>query len=208
VAVEKWTPERRRNLTRRALVDAAAVVFARRGFEGASLDEIAETAGFTRGAIYKNFGGKEELFFAVFDRRVEANLAAFADQFDGVAVIGREPAELAAAWQRVLARDIDTFALHLEFRLYALRNVDVRDRYVELLRNERAAVTAFLEEMAASSGASFRLPVASIAAMMDAASEGFLAAAYFDPTTADLYESFLRLVIPVLVADDDEAPGP
>jgi AcrR family transcriptional regulator len=208
VAVEKWTPERRRDLTRRALVDAAAVVFARRGFEGASLDEIAETAGFTRGAIYKNFGGKEELFFAVFDRRVEANLAAFADQFDGVAVIGREPAELAAAWQRVLARDIDTFALHLEFRLYALRNVDVRDRYVELLRNERAAVTAFLEEMAASSGASFRLPVASIAAMMDAASEGFLAAAYFDPTTADLYESFLRLVIPVLVADDDEAPGP
>src|SRR3954451_8366156 len=68
VAVEKWTPERRRERTRAALVDAAADVFARRGFNGASLDEIAETAGFTRGAIYKHFTGKEDLFFAVCDR--------------------------------------------------------------------------------------------------------------------------------------------
>ena len=49
--VERWTPERRRELTRTALIEAAAQVFARRGFYGASLDEIAETAGFTRGAI-------------------------------------------------------------------------------------------------------------------------------------------------------------
>ena len=65
--VEKLTPARRRELTRAALLDAAASVFAQRGFEGASLDEIAEAAGFTRGAIYKNFDGKEDLFFAVFD---------------------------------------------------------------------------------------------------------------------------------------------
>ena len=64
VAVEKWTPERRRQLTRDTLIEAAAAVFARRGFHGASLDEIAETAGFTRGAIYKNFADKEDLFFA------------------------------------------------------------------------------------------------------------------------------------------------
>ena len=47
--VEKWTPERRRARTRTALVDAARYVFARKGFEGASLDEIADTAGYTRG---------------------------------------------------------------------------------------------------------------------------------------------------------------
>src|SRR2546430_8969285 len=54
MAVEKLTPERRRQLTRDTLLDAAAVVFARRGFHGASLEEIAETAGVTRGALYKH----------------------------------------------------------------------------------------------------------------------------------------------------------
>ncbi len=70
--VEKLTPARRREMTRAALLDAAETVFARRGFEGASLDEIAEAAGFTRGAIYKNFDGKEDLFFALFDREIDA----------------------------------------------------------------------------------------------------------------------------------------
>ncbi|MFP5380534.1 MAG: TetR family transcriptional regulator, partial [Vicinamibacteria bacterium] len=68
VPVEKLTPERRRQQTRDVLIEAATEVFARRGFEGAALEEIAETAGFTRGAIYKNFAGKEDLFFAVTDR--------------------------------------------------------------------------------------------------------------------------------------------
>ena len=77
VPVEKLTPERRRQQTRDALIAAATEVFARRGFEGAALEEIAETAGFTRGAIYKNFDGKEDLFFAVTDRLNEQIIEAF-----------------------------------------------------------------------------------------------------------------------------------
>src|SRR5438270_14084196 len=75
--VDKLTPERRRELTRTTLIDAAADVFAKRGFHFASLDEIAETAGFTRGAIYKNFENKEELFFAVIERRIDSQLMLF-----------------------------------------------------------------------------------------------------------------------------------
>ena len=55
---ERWTQERRRQHTRDLLLDAAEEVFAKKGFEGASLEEIADTAGYTRGAIYKHFGGK------------------------------------------------------------------------------------------------------------------------------------------------------
>ena len=65
MAVQPLTPERRRELTKTALVEAAADVFAKRGFEGASLEEIAEAAGFSRGAIYSNFGSKEDLMLAV-----------------------------------------------------------------------------------------------------------------------------------------------
>src|SRR3954470_11530746 len=77
VAVEKLTRERRRQQTRDVLIAAATDVFARRGFEGASLEEIAEPAGFTRGAIYKNFDGKEDLFFAVTERLNEQVIEAF-----------------------------------------------------------------------------------------------------------------------------------
>src|SRR5215212_416476 len=77
MAVEKLTRERRRQQTRDVLIAAATEVFAQRGYEGASLEEIAETAGFTRGAIYKNFAGKEDLFFAVTDRFNELIIEAF-----------------------------------------------------------------------------------------------------------------------------------
>ena len=56
--------------TRQALLDAAAQVFANRGFGGASLDEIAEVAGYTKGAVYSNFGSKDELFLAVLQDRM------------------------------------------------------------------------------------------------------------------------------------------
>ena len=59
---------------RRALLDAAAAVFARQGIEAASLDEVAAEAGFTKGAIYSNFDGKEGLIDALVADRTSAYL--------------------------------------------------------------------------------------------------------------------------------------
>jgi len=66
---ERWTKERRIEHTRQILLDAAEEVFARKGLTGAALEEIADAAGFTRGAIYSQFGAKEKLFLAVVDRQ-------------------------------------------------------------------------------------------------------------------------------------------
>ena len=68
--------------TRQQLLAAAARVFAQKGFGGASLEEIAETAGYTTGALYYNFTGKEQLFLELLNvgmtrqaaRRAEAAL--------------------------------------------------------------------------------------------------------------------------------------
>src|SRR5438046_10072628 len=76
---EKLTPERRRQLTIDALLDAAEVVFAKKGVGGASMEEIAAEAGFTRGAIYSNFGSKDELMLAVMDRFTDRQFALFSD---------------------------------------------------------------------------------------------------------------------------------
>ena len=53
-------------------------MFAKRGFSGASLDEIAETAGYTRGAIYKHFADKEEMLHAACARLNDHVIAEFA----------------------------------------------------------------------------------------------------------------------------------
>ena len=70
MAIEPLTPDRRRAMTREHLLEAAAVVFARNGFHGSSLDEVAAAAGFTKGAVYSNFKSKEDLFVAVLDHRI------------------------------------------------------------------------------------------------------------------------------------------
>src|SRR6266567_1315782 len=94
--LQPLTPERRRELTKTALVDAAAEVFARRGFEGASLEEIAETAGFTRGAIYSNFGSKEDLLLAVVERYNQTLLDAFSDSLSSTSASAEQRSVSAA----------------------------------------------------------------------------------------------------------------
>src|SRR4029450_2260196 len=63
----RLTRTERQGQTRSQLLDAALRVFLRQGFHGASLDEIAEEAGYTTGAVYSNFKGKDDLFLAVLD---------------------------------------------------------------------------------------------------------------------------------------------
>src|SRR4051794_32839223 len=61
----------RRAQTTRKLVDAAIQVVAEHGFHAASVDAIAERAGFSIGALYANFRSKDDLLFAVFDEHVK-----------------------------------------------------------------------------------------------------------------------------------------
>src|SRR5258708_26465376 len=65
VPIEPLTPDRRRALTRQHLLAAASEVFARRGYAAATIDEVAERAGFSKGAVYSNFSSKEHLLMAV-----------------------------------------------------------------------------------------------------------------------------------------------
>ena len=65
----RLTRQEKQAHTRACLMRSAAKVFARRGLQQASIDEVAEDAGFTKGAFYANFKSKEELFLAMLDER-------------------------------------------------------------------------------------------------------------------------------------------
>ncbi|MCU1451219.1 MAG: transcriptional regulator, TetR family [Acidimicrobiales bacterium] len=197
---EKLTPERRRELTRTALLDAAADVFAKRGFHAASLEEIAEAAGFTRGAIYKNFENKEELFLTVIERRIEAQLERFSDAFreDGAAA-AMDADRLMAVWAGILDTDPDWFTLDLEFRLYAMRNPEARARWVAHEREFCGLVARFIKEQSDALGVSIKLPAETVAGIMLPASQGFWQWAFLDPEQSHLYSAFLELVIGAVV---------
>src|SRR4051794_6774178 len=131
--------------TRERLLESALVVFAREGFGGASLEEIAEEAGFSTGAVYSAFGGKQELFFALLDKILEQEKRDIGEIFEQnesldavVTAIGRwkpGPLESEEQW-RVLAT---------EFWLHAVRDPKVRALLAERQRRQRAATAAQLE---------------------------------------------------------------
>jgi AcrR family transcriptional regulator len=132
--LQPLTPERRRQQTREHLLAAAAEVFAERGFHGASLDEVAAVAGFTKGAVYSNFKNKEDLFLALFkanyDREMDAIRAALKSSeappeariSDFVALIRDQTAQVGRNFS----------LLYQEFSLYAARNPEVREELTRI----------------------------------------------------------------------------
>ncbi len=174
---KKWTPERRMERTRNALIDSACTVFATRGFEGASLDEIAEEAGFTRGAIYKHFANKEDLFFAVVDTFNADVLDSFAEQLDLDASSALDTRQTAKTWIQALTGHREMWALSLEFSLYEYRNPSAGQRFAEWRRQTRDTVAAFMQHHTAATGLTLKVPVETVAAILLTASDGFLQAA-------------------------------
>jgi AcrR family transcriptional regulator len=135
---QRLTREESQALTRTRLLEAGAEVFAEKGFYGASVEEIAERAGYTRGAFYSNFADKPELFLALIDQRTERSI-------DEISAILRDSSTPEAAFEGIRRRDAGRppdrswFLLTTEFRLYALRNAKVRPKLVARERQVRRA---------------------------------------------------------------------
>ena len=121
------TQQERKAQTREAILQAAARLFARRGVEATSLDDIAREIGRTKGAIYANFKNKRELVYALLDRQeVPVDLSALWKP--GVALVDRlgETGRHLAALLKTVPRD--TVILDMEYRLDWIRNPRGRER--------------------------------------------------------------------------------
>ncbi|MGD9700817.1 MAG: TetR/AcrR family transcriptional regulator [Acidimicrobiia bacterium] len=116
---------------RDALLVAARRMFERLGYHGATIDAIAEEAGFTKGAVYSQFGSKDDLFLAVIERNIEHRYDAFA-HFIELADASSDPAELVELAYDQTVASIAWQAALIEFRVHAWRNDDVNRRYGEL----------------------------------------------------------------------------
>jgi len=108
--------------TQQRLLDAAAAVVARRGFASAAIEDIVETAGYTRGAFHANFKNKDALFLALAERTIKAAVAEIHETMAASQSPEETQKNLRAAYVCYTGKDKETFLLLTEAQLYALRN--------------------------------------------------------------------------------------
>ena len=177
---KRLTREERRRETRQRLIDAAEAVFAERGFHGASVEEIAERAGYTRGAFYSNFDDKDEVLLALYDRRIDVEIADVSKTVSSAT----SPTELLAAlWGRAASPfDLAWHMLSLELALYAMRNPRVRPKFAKRMRALRRAYERGIKAQFALAGIEPPAPLAHLALILQALDEGIPTQHAIDPT--------------------------
>ena len=162
-----------REEVRRRILAAATEVFLERGFGGASVDEIAAAAGFSKGAVYSNFEDKDALFLALVDEefawRLDQLRAALEDAPDdphaGAEVAGR-------SMIRALAAHQDLHVLFSEFRVHADRSPDTRRRFAQRRSEIRTTLAETVAAYADRAGVELTMPPEHLATVLLALTNG------------------------------------
>jgi AcrR family transcriptional regulator len=150
MATARLTRAERREQTREELVAAADRCFVEGGFHATSLDQIAADAGYTKGAVYSNFASKEDLFFAVYERRAAVAEAQMSELFEGDAAAGLD--RLAADTTGRVNRDDGWLAVFFEFWAHVIRHPELRGRFAVIHRRLQEPAAGALERVAAERG--------------------------------------------------------
>jgi AcrR family transcriptional regulator len=191
--VERWTRERRVEHTRSLLLDAAQEVFAEKGFTAASLDDIAHAAGYTKGAIYKHFPTKENLFLAVSDRHWRRYFDTFAELLGAATEVGpHELDEVAQRWRQLSTdRGAEHAALGLEFTLYLHRNPEARERVAAKRTEVVEALAQFIVDGLDRIGGTLLVSATTFAQMLIATTDSVELGSQLDGI--DLYRPILEM---------------
>jgi AcrR family transcriptional regulator len=179
-APERLTREEKKARTRAQLIDAAATVFARQGFSAASLDEVAEEAGLTKGAVYSNFESKEDLFQAVIDARLNEPMRHRAEIIDNSMGTSADHAmEGARVFVDTVEREREVFLLALEFNIHVARHPELAASFQARNREQLARVAELINERTMDDP--LPLPADQLAIAVEALSQGIALQKLADP---------------------------
>lgn len=189
--------------TRAELIATGARVFARRGYNGASVEEIAEEAGYSHGAVYSNFEGKADLFLAVFEQYMAERVRELAET--QAALPADAPLELRARaladqWMERLGRDRESVLLHMEFIANSDRDPELARRFGTRSAAMREAVAGYISQYQQEAGVGLDLPAAELALVLRALGIGLAVESLVSPEAVrhDLYGDFVELLVALL----------
>ncbi|MFE1629033.1 TetR/AcrR family transcriptional regulator [Brevibacillus reuszeri] len=141
------TQGERKMETRQLLLDSAVETFAKFGFHGASVDKIAEYAGFSKGAVYAHFSSKEELFLAIMEQQMNAHVQNI------LAVIDRHHSnthfiETMQDYVHSIRQENRVWSmLNMEFLLYAMREESVSRKWADMIQNSIRHISDAIDQL-------------------------------------------------------------
>lgn len=197
--------DERRRETRILLLQAAALLFARHGYHGVSLDAVAEEAGFTKGAVYSHFSGKQDLL---------ANLLEFycERQHSQIRSILAEPTPLderihqISMWFFRPPGELEDWSLlYVELWLQAMREPTLRPRMQQIHRWSRQSVAQMIDQQAQARGVTLAVPAGDLAQALLALGNGLMMQHILAPSkhTAQTYRLALHAMLREAIQSSD-----
>jgi AcrR family transcriptional regulator len=174
----------KREANRTRILRAARKVFGKRGFHAATIEEIAEEAGLSNGAIYYNFDSKGDLFFALLEERQEERIRHMRRTIGSTAAADARDlglGEEARDATRSLKESREWRLLLLEFIAHAARTPNLAPKLRAQKRRLREALTELLEQRLGDRGAQPPLPSDKLALVATALANGLATEELSDP---------------------------
>jgi AcrR family transcriptional regulator len=178
--------------TRAKLMGSASKLFSRHGLEQASVDEIAQDAGYTKGAFYSNFKSKEELFLAMLDEKFSEEI----ERIESALRTDESPDEAARHAgedvMRFMRSDPEWERLYLEFVAYAARNDEFRQELLTRCRAMDAQLAEVYARWSESIGIESPIPIEDGTRIVSIMTQGFMMNQQIDPELGEeLYGTML-----------------
>ncbi|MCG8482915.1 MAG: TetR/AcrR family transcriptional regulator [Clostridia bacterium] len=210
--------------TREELLKAARVVFARYGFHGTSLDMVAEAAGYTKGAVYANFSGKDDLYLALLDNNLteglgdldtlitsyvnnltedlgglDEQITSYVNEELLTAGVSLESThdQITKNFFAEIEDTRDWAVLTVEFFIQAMRNDAIRSKLIERIHLTQDEIKKSLEKRVAITGAKLPMSVEQTATALLAFTNGIDLLALVDPQPEypAVYAKMLKLLL-------------
>jgi len=197
----------KKELTTSQLLDTARQVFLERGYHRSTLDDIADAAGFTKGAVYARFKSKDELFFALYDDWVDqrvGDLARYNTPPKSFEALLRTDAKRLMALRDAHS---DWYLLMLEFWTYALRDERLRQEFAAHHERFVRELAKAIEISAKALGGTLKRPALHLARAGSAISAGVTLERLLDPHSVPetLMESLLVLLAAEITMPADDS---
>jgi len=197
-ARKRLSREESRAQTREHLLESAKVLFARKGFEATSVEDVAEHAGYSRGALYSNYSGKEELLTALIDQCFERDIA----QIERVTDTVNDPkvrGQIILEQFVNLDLPLEALLLQQEFWMCALRYPLVREVQSRQLENLHASIARLVERQVQDMRLELPSSVNDLVVALTALRNGLIAQRYIhdDPRFLETYRRVFAHLIGV-----------
>lgn len=181
MAVKRLTRAEKQAATRAALLESAAAVFTKRGYEATTLEEITEAAGFSRGAFYSNFQSKEELLLALMESRIQSGLSNIAAAFQEGSTTAERIRSGGQLLDDLVAEDREWCLLYMELWARAVRDSKLRRRFAAQYEAWREGIAGMIASQVDELGIKLDVSPRELASTLIALFEGHVLQRLIDP---------------------------